>query len=346
MTDTLAVVSPYGHGAPSTRVRVYEWLDHLGLEAQRHEYAGLRINSPGVLARQPALAVQAERRTRRLPDQLRGRRVLLSREASPFGWGSTEAEILRASGRGAYDLDDALFADRAGWRVALGKEAKCRAAMQAADVVVVGNDFLAEYAADHAADLRVIPTCVEPTRYTQPVEYAVQDRPRIVWLGSSSTESYLVGIAPALREVVRRTDAEVLVISSARAEELPALEGLITRVPWQPDTFAAHLASAHVGIGPLTDDVYARGKCAYKILQYGAAGLPVVASPVAANGLAIDRFGAWPATSLGDWVDQLLAVLELNTEARAAAGARARRAVETHYSFSAWSERWSEAMLG
>lgn len=341
---SLVVASAYGASAPSTRVRVYEWLEHLDLRAERHEYAGLGMNSPGVLARRPRTALAAERRTRALPDVVAGRSLVLSREASPLGWGATEAAILRSADLGVYDLDDALFADRAGWRAVLGKEQKCRRALASADRVIVGNDFLADYAVTHARDVLVIPTCVEPDDYPARGDHAIADRPRIVWLGSPSTEAYLVGIAPALREVCGRTGAELLVISGAREAEHRELAGLVTRVAWRADTVSGHLGSAHVAIGPLTDDVYARGKCAYKLLQYGAASLPVVASPVGANALALERFGAWPATTTDEWVDQLVTVISLDAAARAEAGARARAAVDEHYSFAAWAPVWKKAV--
>lgn len=340
----LVVASVYGSKAPSTRVRLYDWLDHLGLDAERHEYASLGMNSPQSVARRPRVVLAAERRTRALPDALTGRRLVLSREASPFGWGATEVALLRAADLGVYDLDDALFADRSGWRAVLGKEQKCRRALMAADRVIVGNDFLADHAVEHARDVVVIPTCVEPGDYECRDDHRITERPRIVWLGSPSTESYLVSIAPALREVTRRTGAEVLVISAGRGVEHPELEALVRRVPWRADTFAKHLSSAHVAIGPLTDDVYARGKCAYKLIQYGAASLPVIASPVGANALALERFGAWSASTIDEWVDQLLHVISLPAVDRADAGTRARTAVEEHYSFIAWSTVWKKAV--
>lgn len=345
MTATsLVVASAHGAAAPSTRVRLYEWLEFLGLDAERHEYLGLGLNAPRVLARRPGAVAAAERRTRALAGQLAGRSLVLAREASPFSWGGIESDLLRGAQLGVYDLDDALFADRSGWRGLLGKSKKCRRALEEADRVIVGNEFLADYASSFAKDVRVIPTCVQPARYPARIDHTIIDRPRIVWLGSPSTERYVVGIATALREVVRRTGAEVVMVSAAQDVERPELAGLVTRVPWRVDKFAEQLQSAHVAIGPLTDDVYARGKCAYKILQYGAAGLPIVASPVGANALAIERFGAWPATTCEEWVDQLSTVIALPARDRAEAGARARRAVERHYSFAAWADLWAEAV--
>lgn len=340
----LVVASAYGAEAPSTRVRLYEWLEHLGIIAERHEYAGLGVNAPRLLLRRAHTAIAAERRTRSLPPSLTGRTLVLSREASPFSRGATEAAMLRAAGLGIYDLDDALYADRVGWRTVLGKEPKCRRAMNAADRVIVGNDYLAEYAYDHATDVVIVPTCVEPKDYKSKTDHAISERPKIVWLGSLSSEEYLVRIAPALREVCQRTGAEVLVISAPRGMEHPELDGLVTRVPWEDRTFAKHLTSANVAIGPLPDSVYARGKCAYKLLQYGAASLPIVASPVGANALALKRFAGWPASTTDEWVDQLLWVISLDDNARAAAGARARRAVQEHYSYDAWAPVWRKAV--
>src|SRR4051812_3707682 len=109
MRPPLLVASAYGAGAPSTRMRLYEWLDHLGLAAERHAYAGLSANGPRVLARHALSVIAAERRTRALPEKVAGRSVVLSREVSPFSRGTIESALLTAAGLGVYDLDDALF---------------------------------------------------------------------------------------------------------------------------------------------------------------------------------------------------------------------------------------------
>lgn len=341
----LVAASAYGATAASTRVRLLAWLEHLGLSAIRLEYARLANNSPGTLLRSPVAVARAEWRTRRhAEDQVAGRSLVLSREASPFSRGAIEERLLRRADWGVYDLDDALFADTAGWRRVLAKDQKCRRAVSAADMVVVGNDHLAAHVADHASSVTVIPTCVEPDDYTPKTDYSVADRPEIVWLGSGSTEPYVVDIAPALREVQRRTGARITLISTARRQELPELDGLVTRVPWRSEEVATRLAAADAAIAPLRDDAYARGKCAYKVLQYAAAGVPTVASPVGANAVAIERFDAWSAVSHGDWVTQVEDALSLNAEQRAARGHYARSAVVEHYSFAAWAPTWRKAV--
>src|SRR6478735_8431607 len=342
----LVAASAYGSTAPSTRVRLLDWLAHLGLSALRMEYAGLANNSTRTILRAPLAVAAAEWRTRgrSAAERVDGRSLVLSREASPFSRGAVEERLLTRAAWGVYDLDDALFADTAGWRRVLGKDEKCRRAMSAADMVVVGNDYLASYAADHATRVTVIPSCVEPDDYTPKTDYSVEDRPEIVWLGSGSTEQYVVEIAPALREVQRRTGARLTLISSARTEERPELDGLVTRVPWRASEVAARLAAADVAIAPLRDDEYARGKCAYKVLQYAAAGLPIVASPVGANALAIERFDAWSAVDHADWVSQVEDALSMSAARREARGQHARSAVAEHYSFAAWADEWRKAV--
>lgn len=345
MTRDLSVVSIYGPDAPSTRVRVYEWLDHLGLGSYRYEYAGLREHSPRTAFTHLPAVVRAERRTRALSRRPLGGTVLLSREASPWGTGAVEERLLAGAGRGVYDLDDALFEDRAGWRRLLGKREKVERAARSADVVLAGNAVLADFVADHCSDVRLMPTCVEPAGYQPKASHEIAGAPVLVWLGSHSTEAYLTGIAPALREVCRRTGARVRVISARSDADVPGLEGLTDRVTWSPGSYAAALASADVALAPLHDDPFARGKCAYKLLQYAATGLPMVGSPVGANQLALERFSGWSATTDDEWVGALLEAVEESAAARAERGAQGLSAVRTHYSFDAWADAWQEAVL-
>ena len=117
------------------------------------------------------------------------------------------------------------------------------------------------------------------------------------------------------------------------------------RVPWDPGTSAQILADADVGIMPLHDTEFTRGKCGYKLLQYGAAGLPVVGSPVGANaGVLAALGGAAPAS--GEWVDAVTGVLDAGASERRDLGDTARRGVETSYSFGAWESRWRYAVTG
>ncbi|GAA1886173.1 glycosyltransferase [Lapillicoccus jejuensis] len=341
----LHTVAAYGPAAGSTRVRLLDWVRHLDLPAQHHGYRGGRDNALGGLARDPLATLRAERSLHGL--RLPGHRVLLSREASPLSTGAVEERLLRDAGRGTYDLDDALFHDDVGPRRLLGRPRRARRAAAAADVVLAGNPYLADWASQHARDVRVVPSCVEPGRYRPVTGWAVGDRPRLVWIGSPSTEAHLATVGPALREVHRRTGAVTLVVSGAAPTAAMApYEDVVERVPWTPEGFAAALAQGDVGLAPLPDTPWNRGKCAYKLLQYGATALPVVGSPVGANATALERLDGFAVDGVDDWVDALVVALTGSEQERARRGLAARAAVEDHYSFAAWADRWRDAVLG
>ena len=165
-----------------------------------------------------------------------------------------------------------------------------------------------------------------------------------MWLGSPATEHYVAQIAPALLEVHRQTGASLTLISGPKHNaSLGLLDRMIRRIPWSVETFASAMAKADVAIAPLDDAPYSRGKCAYKLLQYAAAGLPIVGSPVGANQLALRRFDGLEAQTVDDWIQGLSQVVTDAASKRAVRGVAGRIAVETHYSFDAWESPWRDA---
>jgi glycosyltransferase involved in cell wall biosynthesis len=142
----------------------------------------------------------------------------------------------------------------------------------------------------------------------------------------------------------KRRGARLKVISSGD-RPLGPLTAITDRVAWNLDDFAKHLSMSAVGLAPLREDPYSLGKCAYKLLQYGAAGLPIVASPVGANREVVDALGGLAATSQSEWVDAVGSILDASAESRAAMGARARDSVGKGYSFAAWAARWRNAVF-
>jgi glycosyltransferase involved in cell wall biosynthesis len=218
------------------------------------------------------------------------------------------------------------------------------AVLRRVDRVVAGNVTLANWAADHHSDVVVIPSCVDPAAYDTKTDYTVRGSPRIGWIGSWSTERDLLAIAPVLRGLHERRGARLVLVGSPTGR-LDGLEDMVERIPWSPTAQRTLLAGFDVGVMPLRDSPYARGKCGYKLLQYLAAGVPSVASPVGVNTEILHRAGM-PAPVDGDeWTDALTAVLDAPVAQRAALGARGRQAVTDHYSFSAWRDRWRAAVF-
>lgn len=349
---SLTIFTPYGPTTASTRVRVHGWLPHLTSPVRVLDYAGLPAHTFGQLARHPTTVMNAEWHTRWMA-RTRFDRVMVHRETSPFSAGGLTEQVMTHARLSVYDFDDAIMwtddlstnrrLSPAGLaRAVWSKSTACRRSVAAADRVIAGSAVLAEWAAQHNRDVRLIPSCIEPAEYRVKVDYAPKAAPRLVWLGSPATEYNVVQIAVPLLRIHRACGARLTVISAGDAD-LGPLAGMVDRVAWYPGVEST-LASYDLGIMPLTDDRYERGKCAYKILQYAAAGLPVVASPVGANAEALQVLGQAAGTTADQWVDAVADILGASVSERAALGRAARTAVVEHYSYSAWSSRWRAAV--
>lgn len=325
------VVVPYDGTNSTVRTRALHWIGRLT--------AAGRVAPDSVVVHGPS-------RARRSVSP--GQPVLLLRNARRLTRGRVESRLLSRAVPGVYDLDDGLPWDDGTlpdlgrwWKRPFPRSLVAERAASAADRVVVGNEVLADWATEHCADVTIVPTCVEPTDYRPRASWDLDDAPVIGWIGSPATEHYLVAIAPALRTIAERTGARVEMISGAGAVPGP-LEGFTTRLVWEPSS-VTHLGAWDIGVMPLADGVYERAKCGYKLLQYAAAGVPAVASPVGVNRSLLGRMDGLAATSLDEWVDALDAVLR---EPAARRAERARRGFEVAqaYSYDAWETTWLEAV--
>jgi glycosyltransferase involved in cell wall biosynthesis len=274
------------------------------------------------------------------------RQLLLHKEASPLSRGHLEQQLLSRSEFAVYDFDDALQWDTgegALYRRLAPKAPKARMAAQHADRVIAGSPILADWASQHNRDIVLIPSCVSPDSYRRKDDYRIGDPPVIGWIGSPSQESQLELISGALHEIHRRTGARVRLIGTAR-RGLRGLEHLIDRVVWSEAIQHERLADFDVAIFPLSDDPYSRGKCGYKLLQYGAVGIPAVASPVGVNEQILRELGMPAAVDNDEWVEAVLDLLTAPADKRAVVGRRAREVTERRYSYDAWLPQWRRAV--
>lgn len=350
MTDrprcpVLHAVTPYGRNGGSSRVRVFTWLDHVRADAVVHCYLGHRNNSASYVLRRPLATARAESDLRRTARR-RPERLLLHREASPVSRGGIEAALLRRAGFAVYDFDDALQCDDGGeslLRRMFPKSRKALTAARLADRVIAGNATLADWASEHNDDVVVIPSCVAVEAYVRKAGYELTVPPRLGWIGSPSEEKQLALIERPLHELHRRTGARLVLIGGIQ-RRLGTLEALIDRVPWSEQAQRTWLARLDVGLMPMVDQPYERGKCGYKLLQYGAAGLPALASPVGVNA-TIQQETQMPAPRTPDeWIDALTDLLAATPQQRAAMGQRAREVAERSYSYRGWRDRWLAAV--
>lgn len=339
------VVTPYGRDGPSSRVRVYEWLDRISRRTGVSGYLSHHNSSPAYIASHPRAALSAEGRLRWMAST-RPQRLLLHREASPLSRGGLERRLLTSADFAVYDFDDALQCDRGQGgtlRRLAPKVRKAHVAVAHANRVIAGSPVLAEWAAKHNSDVVLIPSCVAPEAYVAKSDYQLADPPRLGWIGSPDNERFLRLIAPALWEVNRRTEARVTVIGTSR-RTLGELERLIDRVAWSELSQRERLAQLDLGLAPLPDDAYSRGKCGYKLLQYAAAGTPALGSPVGVNRDILAQFGTPAPADVAEWVDAIVDLLGRSASDRAALGARAHRVVQRRYSYDAWLPSWCQAV--
>lgn len=339
MTSIVAA-TPYGRLDGSSRVRVHEWVDRLGLSVEM--LVAMPDGRPGTPAEWAAMGAELLHAAK-LRSTMGARTFWLHREVSPLSPGLLEASLLRRSGLALFDLDDALFVEPAPsartWL--LRRRAKAELCARRSDVVIAGNDVLAEWASSLGASVSVVPSCVQPDRYVRKSHYELRETARIVWVGSTSTLFHLRMVLPALAEVRRRRDLELVVIGprpglAVGGSEDAAWPSWVSRVPWSEEVVHRELARMDVGLMPLPDRPYERGKCAYKLLQYGAAGLPLIGSPVGANASILRSIGAPAPVTQADWVDALESVLGGATSERRRLGERAAAIVAADFSFSRW----------
>jgi glycosyltransferase involved in cell wall biosynthesis len=275
---------------------------------------------------------------------LRGAAVVLQRKLLP-AW--ELARLRGAAGLLLFDFDDAVFLRDSYSRRGLRHSRRLRrfaAAMRACDAVVAGNAFLAAHAARWAGAGRVhvIPTCVDPALYP-----AAEGRPRdgdvqLVWVGSSSTLRGLGAAAPMLEQLGRRVPGLRLKIICDRFLHLWCLP--VVACPWTEDGEAWEIAAADVGISWAPDDDWSRGKCGLKVLQYMAAGLPVVANPVGVHAEMV-RHGetGFLADTADDWVESV-GRLARDADLRARMGRAGRERLERHYAVAGGAARWLEVL--
>jgi glycosyltransferase involved in cell wall biosynthesis len=237
------------------------------------------------------------------------------------------------------DIDDAIFLHRGG-RFA-------RRLAQQSDLIVCGNDFLAERFAQWNRNVVVIPTAIDTRRYTpKKWSHKSQDKLVIGWTGTSGNFKYLYQIETALEKVIK-TLPNVLfrVIADKEPRFTGALKEKLDFILWSPETEVTGVQNMTVGIMPLDDTEWERGKCSYKMLQYMACGIPVVVSPVGMNAevVSLGEIGTG-ARSQDDWVNALLTMLSLDDSERKRIGAIGRHIVEKHFSIDAVTPRLSHVL--
>jgi glycosyltransferase involved in cell wall biosynthesis len=337
---------------PGQRYRVEQWIPHLRARGIKCDVLPLLerpevdlLHSRASSARKASVLLKSLfRAARAIPASRRYDAVWISRGMLVAGPAVMERILARVGPPVVFDFDDAIWIPRtmeanrfwAPLKFAGRTATLCRKAA----AVIAGNDNLADYARSYNENVWVIPSTVDTDRY-QPRSHDAHDGPLIVgWSGSPTTVWHLELIRGALRRLAERLPIEIRVIGAEwEADTLP-----VVMRRWSPETEIQDLRSFDIGVMPLYDDPFVRGKGAMKALLYMGVGVPAVASPVGITPRIIqDGCNGFLAATEDEWVEKLLA-LAGSVELRQRLGSAGRATVEREYSAKVQVPRVVEAL--
>ena len=251
--------------------------------------------------------------------------------------------LRRKSSKIIFDVDDAVMVQRrkiSRWSQWL-KNRRYLATARAVDHVVAGNEYLAEQFRQLGCTVTVLPTVVDPDHY-QVKQHVPTDSPALVWIGSKSTLPYLQQWMPAIEAAAKQVPGLRLITIANDTVQSDVVK--VEHVAWSEATEAQSLLQGDIGIAPTPIDPWSVGKSGFKIIQYMAAGLPTIASPVGANGQIVvdDVTGLLPG-SMEQWTAAIVK-LAGDTEARMAMGAAARLNVMENYTLDRAASVWRKLL--
>jgi hypothetical protein len=265
----------------------------------------------------------------------------------------------------AYDFDDAIYAvpssiyqteqgTALGWVKRLrrrwrrgradfsSKHRPLGQMLRRVDAVAAGNDTLVAYAGAHEAQARLVATSYDVARL--PVKHHAPHAPVVIgWYGAPDSQWYLQAIVPAMRQLLERYGRRVC-FQLISAEPYRLGESPLEWVRWQPEREVEQLLDFDIGVMPLVEDEWARGKSAAKAIYSMALGIPVVVSPVGVNATAvIHGHTGFHARSVPDWVSALSALAE-DAGLRKRLGENARQHAQRHFSLASAATALSEVL--
>ena len=212
-----------------------------------------------------------------------------------------------------------------------------------AAVVTAGNEYLAGRARLAGAKrVEILPSVIDLAKYPGIEGKSEVGSFTIGWIGSSGTAKHLIEAETALKQVCRNRGGKVVLVG---AGENPFSGLMATIRDWDEATETAEIGSFDVGIMPLPDNPWERGKCGFKLIQYMACGKPVVASPVGVNReIVVEGVNGFLASTQKEWVDALLRLKE-DPDLRRTMGENGRRMVEEKYCLQVTAPRLHRIFL-
>jgi glycosyltransferase involved in cell wall biosynthesis len=270
--------------------------------------------------------------------------VFIYREAIMTGSTRFERQLAKRCKRLILDFDDAIWLQdvsegnrKLAW---LKRPSKTAEIIKLCSLVITGNQYLADYARQYNNNVTVIPTTLETGTFRRTEAPPANGTVCIGWTGSITTLRHLELAVPVMKRLYAIYGNAIAFRVIADREwsmgELP-----VEFVRWSGERETRDLSPIHIGIMPLPDDQWAKGKCGFKGLQYMAMEIPAVMSPVGVNtGIIEDGVNGFLAASEQEWFDKLNLLIQ-DAALRERLGRAGRTTVETRYSFEAWKHAWA-----
>jgi glycosyltransferase involved in cell wall biosynthesis len=231
-----------------------------------------------------------------------------------------------------YDFDDAFFLKYRQGRLGVLRPIlgpKFDKIIAGAAAVTAGNSFLTNYAQEFNTNVNQLPTVVDTMRY-KPEARALNAEFTVGWVGSPSTAPYLAALVEPLAQLAKEGPVRLVIVGGLA----PTIPGVVVEsIAWNEATEIHQINRFDVGVMPLTDDNWARGKCAFKLIQYMACGVPVVASRVGANVALVTPQCGFLVENAAGWLSAIRALRD-DAYRRAKMGAAARARIEEEYSLA------------
>jgi len=346
----LLMLPRYSRSGASSRLRTYQYrpvMETHGFEIEVQplfDDAYLERLYCGRSTLVSAFSAVLKRFRRRLRDP-KADVIWLEKEALPWMPWPIEKLLLRGSTSLVVDYDDAVFhrydkhRSRA-VRLLLGN--KIDRVMASANLVVAGNQYLADRAIAAGADrVEIVPTVVDDDAYR--VDASGRGGPPVIgWIGTPGTwKEFVEPRLGMLFSLAQSTEARVLAVGALPGERI---EEIIHYLPWNESDEIGLIQRMDIGIMPLDDTPWARGKCGYKLIQYMACGLPVIASPVGVNAEIVEHgVNGFLARTDEEWRAELTTLLN-DPALRRRMGQAGRRKVEAEYSLQVWAPRVADLL--
>lgn len=332
------VLCKYDTRAASTRQRLVQLMPYLKDEQITLEFAPLFDNDylTDVLVRgKRSIWKTLVAYVKRLCAVLRVARydfVWVQYEIFPYLPGWCERLVLRGNTPLVLDYDDAIFHQydqHTNPLLRLLLANKLKPLLRRASLTLCGNRYLQQYALQECKNSQIFPTVVNCEHYQSVEQRQNTEIPVIGWIGSPSTWRYCAHVQPMLVQLVEQKRATVLVVGAGPAADhaLP-----FTFRDWTEDSEITDIQAMDIGIMPIPDEPWARGKCGYKLIQYMACGLPVIASPVGVNNdIVVKGINGFLPTTEPEWLASFEALLR-DPLLRDTMGAAGRKIIESRYS--------------